>query len=860
MKVRELIADSTFVPGGDRASPTPPRVSVILPTFRRGDSGFLSRAIESVLGQSLRGLELIIVDDASTDSTAQVIAEAMGDDPRVSVIRHARNIGLPAVSEYEAYLRARGDRIAFAFDDTTFTPTALEQLLRESDEHPRALVVGWVQAHFSATDHAPAHTEQLGKGVAEDQLLSGNVIANSAVLAPREVLDEIGLYDPHVSLARMCDYDLWLRARRQVPLRFVDVPVGEEHGAATLDSLGATYPLDQWTADDRMRQSRTALLRPDAFGEIDVFDTASFQSERSRAAVRTLTEGHRATRSWMTEPSRPAERGGIVPRVIVLAQPINASTQLVFEALRDDERLHVRILDPRTRSLAELLEADVLVVSRQIRRFADWVGSASAMKLPVYFYLDDNLPLMRDMRELDAAWEEYDPATMRTELSEFDGVFASSDALAESFREQGLHATVTTLPTSAPRSLVVARQHVDPPVLNTTMPLAVALFIGIHRMRGFTAELLPALHTVARQTGQRLCVLVPAPFADALPHPPDDSFVVVQPFAVSLDYFVAIRTLRDAGAAILAVPESPTLNGPYKTLHSLQSAALLGANLVVPDSPPFTDVRGTPGVELADAGLGVEGWAIALRRAVERRLANPGSGVGAVELVERFNSRAGADALLGALSPLAPLVEPRDRIQRLASWYARQLALTRVQVDLQLREPQRLLTTNDAFGSLIVDLHRAVRGSRRLSAFRRAPGALQRFPLSAQRGERVEISAPLTGHPYISYSVPLGAGSYSEAELMVWASALPEDLIGIELVDNGGRILLHAVEALPRSDLVERVVFRTDGLSVESASRFELRVFARTNQPAFLLEAVQRGRFGLRRAVARPLIHWRTSS
>lgn len=90
-----------------------PRVSVILPTFRRGDSGLLSAAIDSILDQSLRELELLIVDDASTDSTAGIIAEAMLRDPRVSVIRHARNIGLPAVSEYEGYLLARGDRIAF---------------------------------------------------------------------------------------------------------------------------------------------------------------------------------------------------------------------------------------------------------------------------------------------------------------------------------------------------------------------------------------------------------------------------------------------------------------------------------------------------------------------------------------------------------------------------------------------------------------------------------------------------------------------------------------------------------------------------------------------------------------------------
>ncbi len=99
MKVRDLIAESVLTPGPGRPSTRPPRVTVILPTFRRGDSGLLARAIDSLLEQTFTDFEILIVDDASIDSTGDVIADAMRRDPRVSVVRHAHNISLPAVSE-----------------------------------------------------------------------------------------------------------------------------------------------------------------------------------------------------------------------------------------------------------------------------------------------------------------------------------------------------------------------------------------------------------------------------------------------------------------------------------------------------------------------------------------------------------------------------------------------------------------------------------------------------------------------------------------------------------------------------------------------------------------------------------------
>src|SRR5215213_6020349 len=128
MKVREFIENTVWLPGREYET-AQPLVSVLMPTFRRGRDGMFLRAATSVLDQSLRALELIIVDDGSTDGTADQIAAIMDADGRVSCLRHPKNIGLPAISEFEAFERARGEYIAFGFDDFIFEPNALMELV-----------------------------------------------------------------------------------------------------------------------------------------------------------------------------------------------------------------------------------------------------------------------------------------------------------------------------------------------------------------------------------------------------------------------------------------------------------------------------------------------------------------------------------------------------------------------------------------------------------------------------------------------------------------------------------------------------------------------------------------------------------
>lgn len=109
-----------------------PLVSVVIPTHNRAH--LLPRAVMSVLGQTWRNLELIVVDDGSSDATAEVLARI--DDPRLRVVR--RNQGTTAGAARNAGIAAaRGDYIAFNDDDDIWLPHKLERQVGALIEAPR---------------------------------------------------------------------------------------------------------------------------------------------------------------------------------------------------------------------------------------------------------------------------------------------------------------------------------------------------------------------------------------------------------------------------------------------------------------------------------------------------------------------------------------------------------------------------------------------------------------------------------------------------------------------------------------------------------------------------------------------------
>jgi glycosyltransferase involved in cell wall biosynthesis len=345
MKVRDLIKDTVWRPGQDYDRP-PPLVSVLMPTFRRGHDESFLKAANSILNQSLRDLELIVIDDGSTDGTAQQIAALMATDERVSCLTHPANIGLPAVSEYEAFVRARGEYIAFGFDDFIFDRDALSRLMAFPLTSPRSVVhgyVGWFDGqgrqNFYGKDAIP-----------HERLRFFNYLANASFLVSRAILEEVGLFDPHVAATRLCDWDLWCRILKRYPIHRAPVFIGIEQGNTRDDSLGNTYPLIEESFQEYFATDRNQLLKPENFLEFDVWKMPQTSSVLLTAHILWSREFFRS-RSWAGDRGFSADTDeAIFPwsgrPTLGIYGAISESTGLIFGELPGSLQQDLRYIHP----------------------------------------------------------------------------------------------------------------------------------------------------------------------------------------------------------------------------------------------------------------------------------------------------------------------------------------------------------------------------------------------------------------------------------------------------------------------------------------------------------------------------------
>ena len=232
-----------------------PLVSAIVPTFNRAYC--VCRTIDSALAQTHSRVEVLVVDDGSTDDTRQVIQQRYGSEPRVKYIFQentgvsgARNTGMQA---------AQGDCIALLDSDDVWKPYKLDLQLAVLERLPE---VGMVWTDMEAIDpsgkvFSPRYIREfyssyrlwrmsalfsrqipIGKiaphlppevtegtvfaGDIYSQMVMGNLVHTSTVLMRRERMEQTGLFNVEFKAGE--DYDFHLRTTRAGPVAFADVP------------------------------------------------------------------------------------------------------------------------------------------------------------------------------------------------------------------------------------------------------------------------------------------------------------------------------------------------------------------------------------------------------------------------------------------------------------------------------------------------------------------------------------------------------------------------------------------------------------------------------------------------------------
>ncbi|MBI5370004.1 glycosyltransferase [Candidatus Uhrbacteria bacterium] len=183
------------------------RVSLVCCVFN-GDR-FIREAVLSLLRQSFRDFELLIVDDGSTDTTSQILRELAAQDDRIRVLTNSTNLGLTK-SLNRALTQATGNYVARMDADDIALPERLANQIAFLDTHPDIDMVGtafeWIDAEGRIIGRPQVITDSQ---TLHKTLIRTNPFLHGSIMIRKKTLDRAGGYDETFKKAQ--DYDLWLR-------------------------------------------------------------------------------------------------------------------------------------------------------------------------------------------------------------------------------------------------------------------------------------------------------------------------------------------------------------------------------------------------------------------------------------------------------------------------------------------------------------------------------------------------------------------------------------------------------------------------------------------------------------------------
>lgn len=611
--VNDFLADQVVLrrPGG----PVAPAVSVVLPTFARLESGGLQRAVESVLSQTFEDFELIVVDDGSTDGSFGFLRDVQAGDARLIVVRHELNSGLPALRVNEGIEVARGRFVAFQFDDDEWVPGALATLLRGA-AGDQVVAFGAAEIELASGERVvPLPPMALNEALLSFQ----NRVANNTVLVPRGAFDLVGMYDCHVVMRRLCDWDLWLRLVRRIPFRPVPDVVSVVRLRHDARAISLSVPWDPVAFRFLHAISRNEALAPARWRGYEV-DSLSPLGLCPPAAMRVriaeeqvLPFRHRMKKAGLAAARDESTETGVTasPKTLLWTSDAFYPPWAHFLSLYD------RVSAPRSgykafyQPLVQLEDewtedADLLLLVRSTTGpGCTAVDKAIAAGVPVGYFLDDDL---LHMHEQDPAWARMAPGAADRES--FLDQLRRADVVWTNPYLAGRISSIN--PRSVPHNAAIEERMLPVQLRRRAEdgPVRIGYVGGGYREEEFQL-LWPVFERLAREFPDRARFEFWGLDRHCLPALPAP--VTSRPFEQSMGAF--LEELREAKFDILLTPlldyPAPRL---AKTPSKYHLCAVAGALGIYSDVPPY---RSLPeGVTCLRAANDRESWYRTLEEAL----------------------------------------------------------------------------------------------------------------------------------------------------------------------------------------------------------------------------------------------------
>lgn len=204
-----------------------PLVSVIIPTYN--GSRFIKETVQSVIDQTYPNIEIIIVDDGSTDITPDILKSIK--DTRITYIRQ-ENTGVAKARNHGIDI-SKGDYIAFLDHDDVWLPHKLERQLLLFKKNPKVAMVyadTFIMDENNSIINTYSHKIKFYRGMIFKELFSSCFITILTVVIKKSVFLEVGPFLPF----KICeDYDLLLKCAAKYPIDYIDEPLAKYrvHGA-----------------------------------------------------------------------------------------------------------------------------------------------------------------------------------------------------------------------------------------------------------------------------------------------------------------------------------------------------------------------------------------------------------------------------------------------------------------------------------------------------------------------------------------------------------------------------------------------------------------------------------------------------
>lgn len=268
-----------------------PLVSIITPAFNAEET--VKQAIDSVLAQTYPHWELLVVDDASTDSTVDIVRECASHDSRIRLITLNINTGTPGRAKNAALPYVQGELVAFLDSDDLWLPRKLEIQVKRmaSGEFVLCYSGGWyVDNELTVlSDFVP----RCGTGRIFDRLLAQYEINNQTVMIQRSAI--LALKEPYFNPSIMVgeDCELFMRIARNgnllgLPDKLVQYRIRENSISATyLDrSHEGLEAVIQWISADEELRTRCRLSLRLAWAKVGFYKAKSSMARGARREAR----------------------------------------------------------------------------------------------------------------------------------------------------------------------------------------------------------------------------------------------------------------------------------------------------------------------------------------------------------------------------------------------------------------------------------------------------------------------------------------------------------------------------------------------------------------------------------------------